>query len=377
MNLLLRDKDVNLTAEGIEALNRLLKSLRWERDHAIYFAVINVLSIRNEIVDRVKQSLAEDNIRAVDIKLSKPVYNPLNVIREQAPSICLRSEDGSRTQTRCGNSADDAERAVMFIFGLENTLDSPEHRDAALLAMNLQRERYRNIFQCAMVFWLKQYAVEIIANDAPDFWAWRSGVDNLDTECRELVGEDVLVQRCLDGDKKAECILAKKYLSRITTVVSYKLKDEPKEDIEDIVQEVLMVAFSSLEQLKESQKFSHWIHRIAYYHCADYLKQQSHRSKEIPLASENPEEVVELTSESLLPDELVEREELKQQVRGVVKRLPPKRREAILLRELEGLSYEEIADTLRIKVGTVKSRLYSARKWLRQELQSIYPDQKL
>jgi len=186
MNLVFRDKNVNLTAEGAEALNGLLKSLRWERDHAIHFAVVNALPTRNKIVDGMKQALAEDNIRVVDIELNKSVYNPLDAIREQAPPICLRSDDGLQVQALSGNSADDAERAVMFIFGLEDTFDSPEHRDATLLAMNIQREKYRGIFRCAMVFWLRRYAVEIIANDAPDFWAWRSGVYNLDTERQEL-----------------------------------------------------------------------------------------------------------------------------------------------------------------------------------------------
>jgi len=160
--------------------------LRWERDHAIHFAVVNALPTRNKIVDGMKQALAEDNIRVVDIELNKSVYNPLDAIREQAPPICLRSDDGLQVQALSGNSADDAERAVMFIFGLEDTFDSPEHRDATLLAMNIQREKYRGIFRCAMVFWLRRYAVEIIANDAPDFWAWRSGVYNLDTERQEL-----------------------------------------------------------------------------------------------------------------------------------------------------------------------------------------------
>lgn len=199
MNPIHLDKDANLTAEGAEALNGLLKSLRWERDHAIHFAVVNALPTRNKIVDGMKQALAEDNIRVVDIELSEPVYNPLDAIREQAPPICFRSGNDPQTRAQPGNFTDDAERTVMFIFGLEDTFDSPEHRNSALLAMNIQREKYREIFRCAMVFWLRQYAVEIIANDAPDFWAWRSGVYNLGAKHRELERISMLYLR--ESDK--------------------------------------------------------------------------------------------------------------------------------------------------------------------------------
>ena len=174
MKPLLWDEYVNLTAEGAETLDGLLKSLRWERDHAIHFAVVNVLSIRDKIVEQVQQTLAENNIQVVNIELNEPVYNLLDAIQEQALPICFR------------DNINNEKRAVMFIFGLEDTFDSSEHRNAALFAMNVQREKYRKIFRCPMVFWLRQYAVEIIANDAPDFWAWRSGAYNLNTELREL-----------------------------------------------------------------------------------------------------------------------------------------------------------------------------------------------
>lgn len=91
--------------------------------------------------------------------------------------------------------------------------------------------------------------------------------------------EDVLVQRCLDGDAEAERILAERYLSRIKVYVSYKLKGRQREDIEDIVQDVLMEAFSSIHKLKEKSKFSAWIHQIARNHCVDYLTGQSQKQE--------------------------------------------------------------------------------------------------
>jgi len=187
--------------------------------------------------------------------------------------------------------------------------------------------------------------------------------------------KDVLIQRCLDGDKKAEHSLSVKYLSRIAMAVSHKLKGKPKEDIEDIVQGVLMEAFSTLGQLRENSEFSAWIHQIAYNHCVDYLQQQSRQPERIPLASEHLGEGIELPSEIPLPDELIKREELSQQVREAIKELPLKYREAIVLRELEGLSYQDIAETLELEVFTVKSRLYEARKQLPNELRRIYPDE--
>jgi tetratricopeptide (TPR) repeat protein len=199
MSPIFKDKDLNLTPEGAEALNGLLKLLRWERDHAIHFAVVNLLSIRDKIVEQVQEFLAEDNIQVVSIELSEPVYNLLDIIQEQAPPICFRDDSNNE------------KRAVMFIFGLEDTFDSSEHRDAALFAMNVQREKYRDIFRCPMVFWLRQYALEIIANEAPDFWTWRSGVYNLDTERREL--EDTSMLSLYESDKFAN-LSAEEKISR-------------------------------------------------------------------------------------------------------------------------------------------------------------------
>lgn len=186
--------------------------------------------------------------------------------------------------------------------------------------------------------------------------------------------DDVLVQRCLDGDKEAEHILAEKYLSRIKTAVSYKLKGRQKEDIEDIVQDTLIEAFSSLRRFRENSKFSTWINQIAHNHCVDYLKQQLLLGEEVPLEEEHPEEGIELLSEDLIPDELLERKELRQQIRMAIEGLPSDYREVVVLRELEGLSYKEIAETLLIDLSTVKSRLYEARKQLRGKLRRIYPD---
>jgi len=227
MKPLLWDKDVNLTTEGAEVLNGLLKSLHWESDHAIHFAVVNLLSIRNKIVEQVQQTLTENNIQVVNIELNEPVYNLLDVIQEQALPICFREEY---------NASNDEKRAVMFIFGLEETFDSSEHRNAALFAMNMQREKYRNIFRCPMVFWLRQYAVEIIANEAPDFWAWRSGVYNLDTELREL--ESISMLSLYESDKFANLSVEEKinrWNELRTLLDEYKLRfNTDKPDILEI-----------------------------------------------------------------------------------------------------------------------------------------------
>jgi len=185
--------------------------------------------------------------------------------------------------------------------------------------------------------------------------------------------EDVLVQRCLDGDASAERILAERYLSRIKVYVSYKLKGRQREDIEDIVQDVLMEAFSSLHKLKEKSKFSAWIHQIARNHCFDYLTEQSQKQEEIAFENNHSEQESELASQNLLPLELILREELSQQVRKAVKELPLNYREVIVLREFLGLSYQKIAETLSIEVSTVKNRLHKARNQLREKLKRLFP----
>ena len=158
----------HLLPDAREEFEGLLKVLGWADEHALLFAVVNSQPARYRLAQTLQAQLHVKGVIAVEVTLDRPEYHPLRALLQRAPSSCLRDTHSSTNR--------EAQRMVLFIFGLEQSLYSDEHRWAALNVLNLNRERFRETFRCPMVFWLPQPALEIIAEVAPDFWSWRSGV---------------------------------------------------------------------------------------------------------------------------------------------------------------------------------------------------------
>ena len=137
-----------------------------------------------------------------------------------------------------------------------------------------------------------------------------------------------------------------------------------REDAEDAAQEVFLKAYTALQSFRGDSKLSVWLYRITGNVCTDLLRR---RRDTVSLSGENEEgeaTELEIPDERFDPAALAERKDLREQVGKALQCLPPDAREILLLRELSGLSYDEIAAALQLDLGTVKSRIFRARKKL-------------
>ncbi|MBI4970627.1 MAG: sigma-70 family RNA polymerase sigma factor [Candidatus Omnitrophica bacterium] len=181
-----------------------------------------------------------------------------------------------------------------------------------------------------------------------------------------------LVERARGGDARAFRELFDKYEKRVY-VICYGIVRH-REDALDLVQETFIKTYKSLAYFRHEANFYTWLYRIASNSCLDFLRKRKREKNPVPLAEElgaDPETgdkegaIVKSTDN---PRETVVRKELAVQIEAAIQSLPPDHRSVVLLREVEKLSYDEIAKILGIQVGTVMSRLFYARKKLAEKL---------
>jgi RNA polymerase sigma-70 factor (ECF subfamily) len=183
------------------------------------------------------------------------------------------------------------------------------------------------------------------------------GEDERDAE------DHILIQRFLAGEVAAFDGLVARYYQRIDRLAQQIVRNPLA--AEDITQEAFLRAYRALPRFRGEASFYSWLYRIALNLCLNYLRQQANRlsSTEASHASSLPA-VAD-------PSALLEHQERERLVRGAIDALPAHYRVAIILRDLEGLSYQEIADILGIPLGTVKSRINFGKHLLRQALRAI------
>ncbi len=160
-----------------------------------------------------------------------------------------------------------------------------------------------------------------------------------------------------------------------TTVYHLALRQlGSREDAEDAAQEVFLKAYTGLQSFRGESKLSVWLYRITSNVCIDILRR---RKETVSLSNVNedgePMEF-ELPDARFDPAALAERKDLRERVGAALNCLPPDAREILLLRELGGQSYDEIAQTLELDLGTVKSRIFRARKKLCALLEGNFSD---
>ena len=138
------------------------------------------------------------------------------------------------------------------------------------------------------------------------------------------------------------------------------------EDAEDMAQEAFLKAFNSIQSFRGDSKFSVWLYRIVSNVCLDFLRKRSKRQTvSLSVEDEDGEEVqFDLADTAQSPEALLEKKLTRESVQRGLRQLPPDARQILLLREIQGLSYEEIGETLGLEPGTVKSRIFRARKRL-------------
>ena len=181
----------------------------------------------------------------------------------------------------------------------------------------------------------------------------------------EQRGDRELVQRTQDGDQDAYRVLVERYQSRIFAIAYGLLHN--REDAREVTQEAFIKAFRNLAGFRRDASFYTWLYRITVNLGIDF-RRKAYRNRETGNLDETrlSPDVASPTSPRPVgnPSQTLERKELREKLRAAIDQLPDEQKTVIVLREVEGLSYKEIADAMDCAEGTVMSRLFYARKKL-------------
>lgn len=176
--------------------------------------------------------------------------------------------------------------------------------------------------------------------------------------------EDILVAKVQNGDSAS---FEKLVLENQTKVYNLALRMVGnEEDAFDMSQEAFIKAYNSIALFRGESRFSVWLYRLTTNVCLDFLRsagRKAHGSLTY-MSDEDDEKELEIPDDRFSPETLVEKKELREAVNRGLMSLSNDYRAILLLREIDGLSYEEIADALALEEGTVKSRIFRARKKL-------------
>lgn len=175
--------------------------------------------------------------------------------------------------------------------------------------------------------------------------------------------QSALVARARSGDSAAFGALVEQHQDRIFRLLRGMV---PEQDVEDVAQDAFVKAYRNLANFDGRAQFFTWLYRIASNTAMDWRKREKHR-RHAPLP-ESPDGQDLLPADVPGPRTAVQRRELAKAIDAAVAALPEKYHEIVVLREVAGLSYEEISATLGISKGTVESRLFRARERLRAVL---------
>ena len=176
--------------------------------------------------------------------------------------------------------------------------------------------------------------------------------------------ESRIVQKVLKGDVNAFETLVLAYEKSVYNITLRMTGNS--EDASDMTQEAFIKAYNSLQSFRGDSKFSVWIYRIATNVCLDFIRSRSRKpTVSLSVEDKDGDEVeLDVADESQSPEQLLDRQMTRESVRRGLETLTPEYRQILLLREIQGLSYDEISQCLGLEVGTVKSRIFRARKKL-------------
>ncbi len=185
-------------------------------------------------------------------------------------------------------------------------------------------------------------------------------------------GDWVLVERAREGDQDAFRELVERYQARVAALALGMLKS--REDALDVVQEAFAKAYQSLDRFKGGSSFYTWLYRITFNLCVDHQRRDS-RMVHVPIEpTDRGEPAVAPPAADGAGSDPFHRTrdaEIGRRLRAAIAELTPEHRAVILLREVDGLSYDEISQTLQCPKGTVMSRLHYARRALQSRLREL------
>jgi RNA polymerase sigma-70 factor (ECF subfamily) len=180
-----------------------------------------------------------------------------------------------------------------------------------------------------------------------------------------------LVQRVQKGEKNAFDVLVRKYQLKIVKLISRYVND-PSEAL-DVAQEAFIKAYRALPSFRGESAFYTWLYRIAINTAKNYLVAQGRRPPGSDIDAQEAEQYEGQTflKEYETPERVLLKDEIEATVFRAIEELPEDLRTAITLRELEGMSYEEIAQTMGCPIGTVRSRIFRARESIDTKLRPL------
>ena len=181
----------------------------------------------------------------------------------------------------------------------------------------------------------------------------------------------LLIERVKRGEKKAFDALVLKYQARIVNLVSRFVRNPA--DAMDVSQEAFLKAYRALPNFRGDSAFYTWLYRIAVNTAKNHLAVQARRPYEADLDISEIEQIEgnSTLSENATPERLLLKDEIQAVVIKAIDELPDDLRTAISLRELDGLSYEEIAEVMECPIGTVRSRIFRAREAVDKQLKPL------
>ena len=176
-----------------------------------------------------------------------------------------------------------------------------------------------------------------------------------------MTQEQKWVDAAREGDQEAFEELVRLYEKRVLALTRRMCRNP--EDAAEAAQEAFFAAWQGLKSFRGDSSFSTWLYRLASNACVDLLRREGKRQAAVSLDDEDLN--LDFPASLSSPQEEVERRELREQIEAGLRALPPSLREALILREMQQLRYDEIGEALGLDIGTVKSRISRGRKKLR------------
>jgi len=179
--------------------------------------------------------------------------------------------------------------------------------------------------------------------------------------------EKRLVELSVSGDVEAFETLIQSHQKKVYNIALRMTKNP--EDAQELVQDALVRAFTSIKKFRGDSSFSTWLYRITINVCTDFLRKRNKAvliSMEQGAAANDNGQAMQIPEETPGPEELAEKAQLKELLRDAMDSLSDEHRQVLILRDMMDLSYKEIADTLNVNEGTVKSRINRARTGLKE-----------
>jgi RNA polymerase sigma-70 factor (ECF subfamily) len=163
-----------------------------------------------------------------------------------------------------------------------------------------------------------------------------------------------LIKRFIEGDESTFSILVQRHKEKVRNIIYLTLSNHDL--VDDIAQEVFLTIYKNLGRFRFESQFTTWLYRITVNKCKDHLRKMRIRQIFLPIKDNDEDPGYEASPETL---------DMKEIVHKAIDKLPDKLRIPLLLKDIEGLSYQEIAESVQCEIGTVKSRIFRAREGLK------------